>query len=103
MPAEAIPCKFIYMFKSCTKGDEYPYAQRAPTAAEIVKFGFTKPAATEGGKGKSKGDKAKLPCFNYAKGTCKHGNDCMFLHAKENKPKAKAKPGAKAKAKAKDE
>ena len=102
MPPEAIPCKFIYMFKSCTKGADCPFAHRTPTAAEIVKFGFTKPAATEGGKGKSKGDKAKLPCFNYAKGTCKHGNDCMFLHAKENKPKAKAKPEAK-KAKAKAE
>ena len=74
--------------------DDCPYAHRAPTAAEIVKFGFTKPAATDGGKGMSKGDKAKLPCFKYAKGTCELGSDCFFLHAKENKPKAKAKATA---------
>ena len=60
------------------RGADYPFAHRTPSAAEIVKFGFTKTVATEGGKGKSKGDKAKLPCFNYAKGTCKHGNDCML-------------------------
>jgi hypothetical protein len=99
LPPESIPCKFIYMFKSCTKGADCPFAHRTPTAAEILKFGFSKPAAGEGGKGKSKTDKSKLPCFNYAKGACKHGNDCMFLHAKENKPpKAKAKPKGKAKA-----
>jgi hypothetical protein len=81
LPLEAIPCKFIYMFQSCTKGDECPYAHRDPTAAEIVKFGFAKPAAIHGsGKSRSKGEKAKLPCWLYAQGTCKYGDECKFRH-----------------------
>jgi hypothetical protein len=90
LPLEAIPCKFIYKFQSCTKGDECPYAHREPTAAEILKFGFEKPATIHGsGKGRSKGDKAKLPCWAYAFGTCKYGDDCKFLHAKaKNKASA---------------
>lgn len=43
------------------------------------------PGSSSSGKGKSRGK----PCLDFAKGSCKYGNECRFSHAQGGKGKSR--------------
>ena len=102
-PSGEVPCKFLFLFGNCSKGNDCSFAHRVPSAAEIAKYGFKK--SSSGNKSPvspgSLPNKDK-PCFAQGQGVCKYGAECIFSHDPAGLALAKAaKSKAKAKAKGK--
>ncbi len=95
-PPGQIPCRFLYGFGKCAKGNDCDFAHRAPTKDEIRDYGMYK-SDPEKGKGKYKG---RCEPF-FSTGSCKYGDKCIFSHTDAAKPKGKGKGKAKGKKRAK--
>ncbi len=101
--ADQVPCRFLYAFNSCNKGNDCPFAHRTPSKAEITEYGLYK-SGEEPPKPKAATGKTRCEPF-FSTGSCRYGDKCIFSHSDKDKAntkaKAKAKPKGKASAKTK--
>ena len=99
VPKDQVPCKFLFLYNNCKKGDECDFAHRAPTTAEITMYKLVK-------SGNNTPNSGLKFCSLWAAGDCKYGENCIFSHdfpqggGIPNKGKGKGK-GKKGKAKTK--
>ena len=45
-PSGEVPCKFLFLFGNCSKGNDCSFAHRVPSAAGITKYGFKKSSSS---------------------------------------------------------
>ena len=62
-PSE-IPCRFLYIFNKCKKGDCCDFAHRTPTKSEIRELGYVKRNETQDTEGSWKEEPAEPPPAN---------------------------------------